>query len=610
MRAMLPLVLVLAILLCGCGQANPPVQDTEPATEAAVAETQLPTLPAQSVDEGTTTFRLDSGNCAGILRFGQDRYALLTTTGRMCLLSGEDLQIDISRDLGCQLNSDDPSILVKDDQISYFDSSRGAYVTLGRNLTQISAVTIRDTIIAGPIMAEDFSTVYYCTAEGVRALDMATGNSRMLRQEHGTIVSLDGILFGGSILRYSRVNEAGVDDTIFIRTADGSQVYFANLNGQLSTWDDRYAAVMQLELPMGTCRQILAGSLGGTIENLEIGDGWDTIVFPGQGMALLQTRVEDGIQTELYDMNDGTLAARRIFRDQAEPFPHGWFDGRYLWLWNNEESLLHRWEISADGYTSESYFAPHYTLSQPDEAGLDSAHKRAELLSQTYGIPIEIADGENRTSGVDYSGYPDFRAGQYLAALNLLHEALEKFPEGLTQLLGEEGQLVIRLVDDFDPNRGVESGTGSLALTSPRVIQISICQDLQAIFYHELFHAMELMIQSKTNDLEDWNQYNPKGFDYTGSVTDWAAGAYADSDYLEEGDNYFADDYCMVSPREDRAQTFMYAMMEGQEARFDSKAMQNKLEVLSEAFRDAFEDYEDLKEIFPWERYMDDDTPW
>ena len=608
MKRIVPFALLFAILLCGCGNPAQPTESTAP-TEAATEATESLTLPAETGDS-VTTFRLESGNCAGILPFSEDSYALLTTTGRMSLLSGEDLQIANSRDLGCQLSSDDPSILVKDDQISYYDSTRGAYVTLGKNLTEISSVTIRDEITAGPIMTEDFSTVYYCTAEGVRALDMATGNSRMLRQEHGTIVSLDGILFGGTILRYTRQNEEGVNDTIFIRTSDGSQVYFANLNGQLTTWGNSYAAVMQLELPMGTCRQILTGDLSGTIQNLEIGESWDTILFPGNGMALIQTATENGLKAELYDLSDGTLAASRIFTDHTEPFPHGWYDGEYLWLWMDEDSLLHRWETAQNAYTSDSFFAYHYTLSDPDEAGIENAKRRAQMLSQTYGITMEIVDGANRTSGADYTGDPDFRASQYLTALNLLHEALEKFPEGLTNLLGADGQLVIQLVDDFDPAYGVQSGTGSLEFGSPRVIQVSICRDLQAIFYHELFHAMELVIQSETNDLEEWTEYNPKDFDYTGSASAWAAGEYTESEYLAEGENYFADDYCFVSPREDRAQTFMYAMMDGREARFASNAMQNKLEVISEAFRDAFEDFEDLEVIFPWEQYMDDDTPW
>ena len=135
------------------------------------------------------------------------------------------------------------------------------------------------------------------------------------------------------------------------------------------------------------------------VQNLEIGESWDTILFPGSGTALIQTATEGGLTVQLYDLSDGTLAASRVFGNHTVPFPHSWFDGEYLWLWNNEESLLHRWGISKNAYTSESCFAHHYTLSDPDETGVENCRARAQMLSETYGITIEIADGANRTSG-------------------------------------------------------------------------------------------------------------------------------------------------------------------------------------------------------------------
>lgn len=597
MKRIVPFALLLALLLCACGAAPVPAQTTEE-TLAATEATQPPTLPSQTQDS-VTTFTLDGGNCAGILRWNESSYALLTTSGQMSLLSGQDLRIDNSRDLGCQLSSDDPSILVHEDQISYYDTARGAYVTLGKNLTEISAISIRDTVTAGPIMAEDFSTIYYCTAEGVRALDMATGTSRMLRQEHGTIVSLDGILFEGAILRYTRQAE-GVNESCFIRTDDGSQVYFAQLDGQLTTWGKAYAAVMNLDLPMGPFRQILTGSVSGGIQDLQIGSDWDSILFPGEAAALVQTVTEEGVRLDLYDLTDGTLSASRVF-DGQQPFPHAWNDGENLWLWNEEESLLYRWTFGRDAQSSESFFAYHYTLSDPDQEGLDECAGQAEAMTEKYGISISIVEDSNRTTGVDYSGYPDYRAEQYRQALELLEQILDRLPEALLRQLGADDRLQIQLVDDYDPAMTGYSGTGSLEFGSPRIIRVSVCPQVREIFCHELFHAMELEIQNATDELERWTEANPSGFDYTGSYNAWAAGEYVDSEYLDS----FADDYCFISPREDRAQTFLYAMQEDQAERFASDAMQEKLELLSEAIRQTFAELEEVQEPLPWEQYLD-----
>lgn len=607
MRSFLPMALLLALLLGGCGQTSP---DPQPSESTQTADISTPTRLDGQSRGSVTTYDLDGGSCARILGYQEGRFALLTTGGQIYLLRADTMEIENSRALACAFTPDDPGILVKDDQISYFDSNEGAYVTLGKNLTRISAVTIRDTIVAGPIMAEDFSTVYYCTADGVRALDMATGNSRMLRQEHGDIVSLDALLFDGSLLRYTRQDSDTERETVFIRTDDGSQVELPRLDGPVTTWDDSYAGVMEVEQPMGLCRLILTGQPEGTLQRLDVGNRWESVLFPGEGTALIQSVTEKGILTELYRLSDGVVQASRIFEGQSEPFRHGWFDGTALWLWNNDDGLLHRWNTAEDACTGESCLVPYYTLSDPDEAGLESANLRAQRLSQIYGISITLTQGDNRTSGADYDRFPDLRPGQYISALSALHEALESLPEGLCALLGPDGQLSIELVDEFDPAQLLPSGTGSLELEGPRVIRISICPELKSIFYHELYHAMELTIQSQTNVLERWSRYNPQDFSYTGGNPGQEPDEPVEDDWLEPESSHFADEYCLVSAREDRAQTFLYAMLDDQQSRFQTEAMQGKLSVLSQAIRAAFPEYEELEQLLPWEQYLDDKTPW
>lgn len=607
MRAFIPMALLLALLLAGCGQTPP---DPQPSESTQTTDVSAPARLDGQSRGSVTTYDLGGESCARILGYQEGRFALLTTGGQIYLLRADTMEIENSRALACAFTPDDPSILVKDDQISYFDSNEGAYVTLGKNLTRISAVTIRDTIVAGPIMAEDFSTVYYCTADGVRALDMATGNSRMLRQEHGGIISLDALLFDGGILRYTRQDSDTARETVFIRTDDGSQVELPRLDGPVTTWDDSYAGVMEVEQPMGLCRLILTGQPEGTLQRLDAGNRWESVLFPGEGTALIQSVTETGILTELYRLSDGTVQASHVFEGQSHPFRHGWFDGTALWLWNNDDGLLHCWNTAEDACTGESCLVPYYTLSDPDEAGLESAKLRAQRLSQIYGISITLTQGDNRTNGADYDRFPDLRPGQYISALSILHEALESLPDGLCALLGADGQLSIELVDEYDPAQPLASGTGSLELEGPRVIRISICPELKSIFYHELYHAMELTIQSRTNILERWSQYNPDGFAYTSGNSALEPGEPTESTWLEPESAHFADEYCLVSAREDRAQTFLYAMLDDQQSRFQTEAMQGKLSLLSQAIRAAFPEYEELEQVFPWEQYLDDKTPW
>lgn len=600
MKKIVP-VLLAVLLLTGCATTPAPATETTEVTVATTLATE-PTEPPVTLLTGTdgslSTYTLETGGCAGLFMLGASR-AMLTTGGQMYLLTGDELTVANSRRVGGTITASDPSIVVMDDQLSFYDGERGAYVTVGKNLTEIAARTIQAEITAGPIMSPDFTVIYYCTADGVRAMDMSTGNSRLLRKEHGTILSLDGLLFDGSILRYTRQLSDGESETCFIRTADGTQTYFADLDGELVTWGGSFSAVMRLELPLSGERQILTGSADGSAQRLAVADSWDTLVFPGSGMALLQTVDSGNVKAELYDLTTGKPVAAREFEGRA-PFPNGWMDGSQLWLWDSGESAFYRWDTAQDAVEGESLLVPQYTLSAPDTAGMEACAEQAQALGETYGVEIRLTESGNRTTGVDYSGYPDYRPGQYRAALEGLEQTMARFPEGFFGKL----DIVIELVDDFDPDLGIRPGTGSLTIGEERLIQVSVCQDLEAIFCHELFHAAELYIQSRTSELGDWEDCNPRGFDYAGSYAAYESGALKESEDLDS----FVDDYAMVTAREDRAQTFMYAMLSGQEARFASDDTLDKLELLCEAIREAY-DYDDDDETLtlPWEQYLDMD---
>ena len=590
------LLLLTCLLLAGCGN-NEPTEATEapdPTGETQVTETTAPTEPTllQSDVEGLSTFRLEEDACAGFFPWGPDRYVLLSTTGKLHLLTGDALNEEKVRDLECTLTMDDPSIRVSGDQLCYFDRSRDAYVTLGRNLTEVSAITIRDDVTAGPVMDDSFGTIYYATADGVRALDISTGNSRLLRQEHQPITEMDGLCFDGTTLHYKRLLENGVEQDCFIRVADGTLVDVATLNGPLVTWGRSYAAVMDFQLPLTRYREILCGSLEGTPQRLVTDSTLENVLFPGNGTVLLQESRQLGLELLLYDLETGDRIARYVRQDWEEPFTHARFEDGDLWLWMDDSGTFLRMDTTTHERVSGT-LEPLATLSAP--AALDSATALAQEIADAYGVVIELTSSDNRTTGVNYDAWPDYRPQEYEAALALLKQTMDSFPAGLFQRL----KLTIRLVDDFDPAQDLPAGTGELIIGDRRVMELSICDNLLEIFYHELFHAMELYITSETKHLSKWTDLNPEGLTYAGSTIPYETGELAQSEYLYA----VADDYGLVSAREDRAQIFLYAMMDGQEELFANETVQAKLSYLCTAIRYAW-NWRKVDAVFPWERYL------
>lgn len=586
------LLMLLAALLCGCTQQPQPTQPTRP-----VVEPTQPTQPKQLLIAGELgDFRYYDAPEAGVAAFAPmaEGYALVTVEGTAVLLQGRELEVIKTRDLGCALQPDDPSVLIGDDQLSYFDPERDAYVTLGKNLTEISAITIRDEVIAGPIMSADRSLIYYCTEAGLRSMDIPTGNSRLLRQEHHRILSLDALLFDGSILRYTYCTETGGTEVCFVRTADGSGVYLAQLNGEIVTWGQSYAAQMNLPLPMGTERQIVTGQVGGEVQLLNVGDQWTKVDFTG-GCALVQSQWQQELALRVYDLHSGSRIAET--RLTGAPYTGALLEEGGMWLWSAESGRFLFW--SFDRAETDSYLVSQPTLSNPDTSADQALQQRLQRLSDAYHVTVRIVQGENRTGGVDYSGYPDCRAAQYTKAVDALEEAMSVLPYNILSGLHDERNLVIELVDDFDPAHGVRPGTGSLTIGGETVLRVSMCQELPYIFYHELFHAMDVQIHSCTDKLTEWDDVNPEGFTYAGSYSAYQRGELDESPFAAA----FPDAYARISAREDRAQTFMYAMLEGHEALFESEEMQQKLQILDDAIRIAF-GYSKAQDTYRWEQYQ------
>jgi hypothetical protein len=113
---------------------------------------------------------------------------------------------------------------------------------------------------------------------------------------------------------------------------------------------------------------------------------------------------------------------------------------------------------------------------------------------------------------------------------------------------------------------------------------------------------MDTFLFNNTSDLDQWDERNPKGFRYDLNETDYLN---RQDDALLTGDKRaFVDSFSMSYPIEDRAAIFQWAMSSDGAEVFASKTMQQKLETLCKAIRNAC-GWKKSEEVFLWEQHLE-----
>ena len=427
-------------------------------------------------------------------------------------------------------------------------------------------------------------------------LDRQQETTRLLRQESGTILRLDGLRFDGALLQYTRQREDGMAEACFIDPDSGSLRGTALLEDELITVGDRFFVYLTVRTPVSEDRRMITGTRTGGPESVfDWISGWDNpLVLPG-GQILLQKQGETGLELACFDLTDGTELGRVLLPEQESPVVTACVDGSALWFSDGQNGCFSRWEMTpaADGELL-SGLAPYSSLSDPSEENRQAVDARRMELEDAFDLRVSYAQADNRTEGVDYSRMPDHVPMQYSCAGDLLGQTLEQLPENFLDSVRHKagGTLTVELTDRYDPAWPVKPGTGSIDLTGGQTcIRVDMSGDLPAIFYHELWHVLEVQMHNRSDRISRWNRFNPSGFDYSGSVeTD-------PETYL----GVTADGWGMVSAREDRAQLFAYACLPDQQERLAKPVLQEKLRFLCELLRDNY----DCGDQPIWEQYLE-----
>lgn len=602
----LVMALLLSLLLTGCGQQNEPSAPvTQPKETAPTEPTQSFYQPDTPAEQGTAgaVRAYDMGQpVTGVAPFGEK---LLVRAGEktLLLLDGTTLEIQKQRDLEGDFGWNTAGFLTGEDRIGYFDTSSSSYVILNGELVTESATQLPRELGSAPVISTDFQTIYYTVGSEIRGMELSTGVTRLLRQEGAGTIVLEGLAFDNDVLRYVRTDAGGGEQTRFISTKDGSIYFTATYHDLMPHWGNWYAAAPQLRHPFGAFQRIITGKRDGTIQMLQPRQPWDRVISPGESHVITQNLGNVGLSLTVYDLETGVPKAEVTLPQQTEVFSGGCIQEDMIWLWKDGQTEFYQWDTTkTPPKDTASILREFASVTDDPETALEEVDLRAEELGKRHGVEIAFAEQNSRTPGLDYSTVPDYRPEMYAAALELLEQAMDQMPDGFLEQVGmrgkkgKQGNLQIRLVDDYDPAVGTVPGTGSCEFVDGGVVlHVSMSPELKEIFYRQLGEAIVTRIATMGDGLKKWSELNPQGFSY-------GTGADEHSTYLTEGENDFTDVTAMKSPREDQMQVFVHAMLPEQESRLASDTMQAKLRLLCEQVRGTYQlsDAENL----PWEQHL------
>lgn len=607
MKRMILTWLLLVALLAGCSVPQAEAPDTTPETLPAAQTEPAPGWyePGSSLEQQTNgalrLYLLDLDYCAaaevmgeGILLFSEQE-----ETTRLILLTGDNLVVTAERVLDFILSAQLPSTQVTEDGLSYYDPNRRETVVLDENLREITRIQAPEDLTGEPLLSANRETLYYCTPEGIRAIELETGISRLLRQDAGQLM-LEGLLLEDSLLHCTTVNDETTVHS-FYSAQTGQLVESRAEILSLVTEENRYVAtVMQDGLPVHAF-----GTGSAVPQSLDAPEGCQLLA---DSFLAVELTFDKGTTAKCYDLSTGRLRTSFTVTEFMRPMVTDGGDG-ILWLlawsWERESWILCRWDTNACPSGDPAvYTHTYYSRSNPDLAGIARCQALALEIGQKHGVQILVWEDALEMVPWDYRMTEEYDVPLLEEQLRLLDQRLGNFPEGFLTQLAETGSgLTVCLVRQIQGAEGVavEAASGIQYWLEDRPCIALTTSATEGSLYHELCHVMDTRVFAHSNAYDQWEELNPSGFKYD---YDYAANATRNAgEYLRDAERCFIDTYSMSFPKEDRARVLEYAMTPGNEDYFQSKVMQAKLKQICVGLREAF-GLKKSPETFLWEQYL------
>ena len=590
------LLLILAVLLlAGCGREEPAVETTEPTVET-VAEPVSIYLPNSSVEQQTNgavqVYVPDKANYIGLGIMGED-VVLVSDLSQLTKINGETGELGNSLKVGETISCEATDFTASDKGVSYYRADGLELVFLNTDLEQTVKVDIPAGISGRPCISHTNQEIYYCLGKEVRALHLQTGISRLVKEQACQSIELMESHLDGTMLACKVTDEAGAETVLYLDSATGQTLDDANQLVSLQTGTTQYLAGRQ----EGMVYQQIFGTVGGTPQIFNLEEDVQA-AFSLNGAFRWYTE-NSALVLDFYDLQTGTHSAQTRMVGVSEPIAVA-TSSKYIWILAEEgnQQMLYRWDVSKSATGNEySYLSALYTRENPDTQGLERCAQQAVELKDKYGITVSVgADALTVTGG--YELVDEFQPLALTNMMNLLETGLSMFPDGFLQASLAKGQLYISLVRSISGGKEMvqfyEDGNAYVVLAAS--------DKLLENFLHGVAYVIDSHVLGNSRDYDTWKELNPWDFDYDYNYYEYEG--HADSEYLTYAGRYFVDTYAMTFPHEDRCRTFVYAMLEGNDAYFHTSQMQAKLKRMCQGIRESY-GFEKNGLTYRWEQYLD-----
>lgn len=568
------MLLTMILLLAGCGSEAAEPADTE--------EVRLP----------LTQWELPGGSWNLVAAMGDG--LLLHDGSELVLLSADSREVTAGIALEHLSDARSGDIQVGGRGVSFYDRQTQTVCFLDENLQKISYIQLQGQVQGAVLLTADWSSLYYCTAEGVQMLDMNTGISRTLAYREENWLGVDGV-FMNTMLSCSIQQPDGTVGTLIISTQTGQTVWETGKVSQLSCWSELYFGKMSSE--------------AGEEWVFGWGDGQPRNFWPAGDGRIIPLLANDKIVTvqgkvlNCYDLRTGRCVAMVEYEGASDLTELVYLDGNIYFTGGN---ALYRWDLELTAVNSfKSHTTYRYTPENPDVEGLRQQQMEARILDKMYGVNIILWDDTAAVQPHGYEFVPEYIPENYPHGLRELENALDTFGRDFMAAAGEwtPGRqlniiLVREIISDGETVPGIQ-----YILNGNVYIALALGDNMEQTFYHLMGHIIDIVVLSNSMALDDWSKLNPKDFSYD---NDYTANLERDgSKYLQGDSRWFIDTYSMSFPVEDRATILEYAIMSRNKSYFASDAMQAKLDTLCRGIREAFVL---TGGSYPWEQYLKEES--